>query len=111
MASPLRAQVVSIVAAGTPLKPGMQVAVVTSMKMEHVVQAPQGGRVRDVLCAEGDQVEQGEPLILLELEDAGDTNIQGEKASQQHTTAPCHAMLCFSPSLVWVVSVLIRSLK
>ena len=56
------------VGAGQTVGPGDIVMVVETMKMEHPVAAPRGGRVAAVHAAEGEQVEEGVPLVELEPE-------------------------------------------
>lgn len=52
--------------------PGQQVAegdvlmILESMKMEIPVESPRAGRVTSVLVAEGDQVQEGQIVLLLE---------------------------------------------
>jgi len=52
--------------------PGQQVAegdvlmILESMKMEIPVESPRAGRVKSVLVAEGDQVQEGQVVLLLE---------------------------------------------
>jgi len=67
MTAPLQATVVSMaVAVGDPVAPGQTVAVLESMKMEHVVVAETGGTVREVAREAGDTVEKGGPLVVIE---------------------------------------------
>jgi len=65
--APLQATVVSVaVAVGDLVAPGQTVAVLESMKMEHVVVAETGGTVREVAREAGDTVEKGGPLVVIE---------------------------------------------
>jgi len=65
--APLQATVVSMaVAVGDLVAPGQTVAVLESMKMEHVVVAETGGTVREVAREAGDTVEKGGPLVVIE---------------------------------------------
>jgi len=67
MTAPLQATVVSVaVAVGDLVAPGQTVAVLESMKMEHVVVAETGGTVREVAREAGDTVEKGGPLVVIE---------------------------------------------
>ena len=54
------------VAVGDEVADGQALVVVESMKMEITVQAPRAGRVARLLCAEGQAVGAGQPLVLLE---------------------------------------------
>ncbi|MEM8824143.1 MAG: biotin carboxylase N-terminal domain-containing protein [Pseudomonadota bacterium] len=54
--------------AGAPVAAGDRLAVLEAMKMEHVLRAARDGIVAEVLCAMGDQVEAGAPLVRLEEE-------------------------------------------
>jgi urea carboxylase len=54
------------VAAGATVRQGDPLVVIESMKMEIVIEAPQAGRVREVLCAEGRPVNAGENLVVIE---------------------------------------------
>jgi urea carboxylase len=50
---------------GGVVKAGDTLIVVESMKMEITVLAPRDGVVHEVLCAEGQPVTAGQPLVLL----------------------------------------------
>ena len=50
---------------GSSVRAGDTLLVVESMKMEITVQAPRDGVVHEVLCAEGQPVTAGQPLVLL----------------------------------------------
>jgi acetyl/propionyl-CoA carboxylase alpha subunit/acetyl-CoA carboxylase carboxyltransferase component len=54
------------VAVGAEVSAGSQVLVLESMKMETVVRAPFGARIRELLVRVGSQVESGAPLARLE---------------------------------------------
>src|SRR5262249_16114410 len=59
--------VVSIdVAEGDLVRPGQQIAVLESMKMEHLVNAPHGGKVTRVGSGAGATLMQGEAILFLE---------------------------------------------
>ncbi len=65
--APLQGTVVSIdVAPGDVVQPRQQVAVLESMKMEHVVTAVSSGVVVDVLVQVGATVKQGDALVTVE---------------------------------------------
>jgi 3-methylcrotonyl-CoA carboxylase alpha subunit len=55
--------------AGQEVKQGDRLAILEAMKMEHSLEAARDGVVAEVLCAAGDQVEAGAPLIRLEDEE------------------------------------------
>lgn len=55
--------------AGQEVKEGDRLAILEAMKMEHSLEAARDGIVAEVLCADGDQVEAGAPLIRLEDEE------------------------------------------
>jgi acetyl-CoA carboxylase carboxyltransferase component len=65
IASSLQGTVVRILAPGATVVAGAEVATVESMKMEHPVPAPEGGRVAEVLVAVGDVVHPGDVLAVL----------------------------------------------
>ncbi len=54
------------VAVGDQVADGQALVVVESMKMEITVHAPRAGRVARLLCAEGQAVGAGQPLVLLD---------------------------------------------
>ncbi|MEV4159416.1 carboxyl transferase domain-containing protein [Nonomuraea dietziae] len=65
--SPLRGTVVSVeVAQGDLVRQGAPIAIVESMKMEHVVEAPQAGIVGRVAVGPGDTVAEGALLVHLD---------------------------------------------
>lgn len=65
-----------VVAAGTEL------AVLESMKMEHVLNAPHAGRVRQWLAEPGSYLQPGQPLVVLEPVDVAGDARQAEAAAQ-----------------------------
>ena len=66
VSAPIQGTVVSIdVRPGDVVRPGQQVAVLESMKMEHVVTAERSGVVEEVIVAIGTAVGQGEALLTL----------------------------------------------
>jgi acetyl/propionyl-CoA carboxylase alpha subunit/acetyl-CoA carboxylase carboxyltransferase component len=74
VAAPMAGTVVSIdVAAGDPVRAGQLLAVLESMKMEHVVTAPVGGIVRDIIGKPGEVVAAGQPLLIIEPRDMAET--------------------------------------
>ena len=65
--APLQGTVVSVpVAVGDVIAAGTTLAVLESMKMEHVVVAEAGGTVREVTSSTGDTVEKGDRLVVIE---------------------------------------------
>lgn len=55
-----------LVEAGQIISEGDEIAKIESMKMELPVDAETGGKVAEILVAEGDEVEEGQPLVRLE---------------------------------------------
>ena len=53
---------------GTRVMAGNPVVIVESMKMEIPVEAPANGTVTEVLVAEGDSVEQDDPVAVVEID-------------------------------------------
>jgi acetyl/propionyl-CoA carboxylase alpha subunit len=67
VAAPLQGTVVTIqVKEGEIVRPGQQLAVIESMKMEHLVIAEQGGRVTKLAAGDGATLLHGEPILYLE---------------------------------------------
>src|SRR6195256_5207697 len=65
--APLQGTIVTIdVREGELVRPGQQIAVLESMKMEHLVNAPHGGRVTKVASHSGITLMQGEAILFLE---------------------------------------------
>jgi acetyl-CoA carboxylase biotin carboxyl carrier protein len=56
---------------GDVVEPGQDVAIVEAMKIMNRVQADRGGRVAKILASDGDMVEFGQELMLLEPLDGG----------------------------------------
>ncbi|MEZ5659833.1 MAG: carboxyl transferase domain-containing protein [Burkholderiaceae bacterium] len=70
--SPLQGTVVAIeVTPGQTVAAGATLAVVESMKMEHLIVAERSGLVRELLAAAGDTLWEGQPLLVLEPGEAG----------------------------------------
>ena len=72
--APLQGTIVAIeVAEGDFVRPGQQIAILESMKMEHLVTAPYGGKVIKIAAGAGETLMHGEPILFLEpAEVAGD---------------------------------------
>ncbi|MDD9731917.1 3-methylcrotonyl-CoA carboxylase, partial [Mameliella sp. AT18] len=67
--APMPGRVVSVhVGVGQEVAEGDRLVVLEAMKMEHTMRAGRAGVVSEVLVAQGDQVEAGAPLVLLEEE-------------------------------------------
>jgi len=65
--APLQGTVVANdVREGDLVRPGQQIAVIESMKMEHLVTAPQGGKVTRINAGVGATLMQGEPILFIE---------------------------------------------
>ncbi len=64
--APLQGTVVSVVSVGEVVAAGQTLAVLESMKMEHVVAAETAGTVREVGPEPGDTVEKGDRLVIIE---------------------------------------------
>ncbi|HEU4399595.1 MAG TPA: biotin carboxylase N-terminal domain-containing protein [Actinomycetota bacterium] len=72
LASPLPGIVRRVAARpGDLVAAGALLVVVEAMKLEHRISAPTAGRVRDLLVAEGQEVDAGTPVAVLEEADDG----------------------------------------
>jgi acetyl/propionyl-CoA carboxylase alpha subunit/acetyl-CoA carboxylase carboxyltransferase component len=70
--APLQGTVVSLaVEPGQPIRAGQPALVMESMKMEHVIEAPVSGYVREIGVAVGDAVFEGHGLMFIEEADLG----------------------------------------
>ena len=79
--APMAAQVVAVTAAaGDRVEAGAALAVLRAMKLEHRITAPRGGRVREVLVREGDQVAFRQ--ILLRLDAVAERHADAEEAGR-----------------------------
>jgi acetyl/propionyl-CoA carboxylase alpha subunit/acetyl-CoA carboxylase carboxyltransferase component len=79
--APLQGTVVAIeVAAGDLVRPGRQIAVLESMKMEHLVTAPHGGRVTKIAAGPGVTLMHGEPILFIEPAEVEDGEAEQEVA-------------------------------
>ena len=64
--SHLNGQIVSLsISTGDHIQEGQEFAIISSMKMEHVAQAVAGGVVAQIVVAEGDIVEEGDPIAFV----------------------------------------------
>jgi acetyl/propionyl-CoA carboxylase alpha subunit len=78
--APMQGKIVSIdVKPGDTVRKGAAVAVLESMKMEHLVAAPASGRVQSLAQAPGTVLFEGDALLYLVPEEVADT------ASEEHT--------------------------
>ena len=67
VAAPLQGTVVAIpVAEGDVVHPGQQLAIIESMKMEHLVTAQQGGKITRIVAADGVTLMQAETILYIE---------------------------------------------
>jgi acetyl/propionyl-CoA carboxylase alpha subunit/acetyl-CoA carboxylase carboxyltransferase component len=79
--APLQGTLVAIeVAEGDLVRPGQQVAILESMKMEHLVTAPDGGKVTKVAVGNGATLMHGEPILFLEPVDVDSDEAEQEAA-------------------------------
>jgi acetyl/propionyl-CoA carboxylase alpha subunit len=79
--APLQGTVVAIeVAEGDLVRPGQQIAIIESMKMEHLVDAPHGGKVTKVTASKGETLMHGEPILFLEPAEVDGDEVEEEAA-------------------------------
>jgi acetyl-CoA carboxylase carboxyltransferase component/biotin carboxyl carrier protein len=79
--APLQGTVVAIeVAEGDLVRPGQQIAIIESMKMEHLVDAPHGGKVTKVTASRGATLMHGEPILFLEPAEVDSDEAEEEAA-------------------------------
>ena len=84
VSAPLQGTVVSVdVADGDRIRLGQQIAVLESMKMEHLVTAPDGGIVRETRARKGDTIYKGDAIVFLEPAEVG-----GETEAEQAADDP-----------------------
>ena len=77
--APLQGTIVAIeVSEGDMVRPGQQIAVLESMKMEHLVAAPHGGRVTRIAAGSGVTLMHGEAILFLEP-----AEVEGGEAVQE----------------------------
>jgi acetyl/propionyl-CoA carboxylase alpha subunit/acetyl-CoA carboxylase carboxyltransferase component len=70
--APLQGTIVSLaVEPGAAVREGQTVAIMESMKMEHVIAATLAGYVREITVAPGDTIFEGHPLAFIEAADVG----------------------------------------
>ena len=86
--APLQGTVVAIeVTEGELVRPGQQIAVLESMKMEHLVTAPHGGRVTKSPAGAGVTLMQGEPILYLEPVEIDGHDVAEEEPTSISTTS------------------------
>jgi acetyl/propionyl-CoA carboxylase alpha subunit/acetyl-CoA carboxylase carboxyltransferase component len=95
VAAPLQGTVVTIqVNEGEIVRPGQQLAVIESMKMEHLVMAEQGGRVTTLVAGDGVTLMHGEPILYLELLDvAADASAKEADVDLDHVRSDLAEMI------------------
>lgn len=86
VAAPLQGTVVAIpVAEGDVVHPGQQLAIIESMKMEHLVTAQQGGKITRIVAADGVTLMQGEAILYIEpQETAGHEVVEETEIDLDH---------------------------
>jgi acetyl-CoA carboxylase carboxyltransferase component/biotin carboxyl carrier protein len=78
--APLQGTIVAIeVGEGDLVRPGQQIAVLESMKMEHLVTAPHGGRVTRIAAEAGVTLMQDEAILFLEQAEIDAHDIEEEE--------------------------------
>ena len=81
MPAPLQGTIVAIeVAEGDMVRPGQQIAILESMKMEHLVAAPHGGKVTKISAGSGTTLMHGETILFLEPADVAGDDAEAEAA-------------------------------
>ncbi len=60
------------------VRPGQQIAVLESMKMEHLVTAPHGGKVTRIVAGRGTTLMHGEAILFLEP-----AEVDGDEAEEE----------------------------
>ncbi len=75
--APLQGTIVTInVAEGDLVRPGQHIVVIESMKMEHLVAAPQGGKVVKIAAGDGETLMQGDAILFIEPADVGGSAVE-----------------------------------
>ncbi|HEY1427049.1 MAG TPA: biotin carboxylase N-terminal domain-containing protein, partial [Caulobacteraceae bacterium] len=84
--APLQGTIVSLaVGIGDPVRAGQTVAIMESMKMEHVIAAHVAGYVREITVAAGDTIFEDHPLVFIEAADVGDAgHVETEDVDLDH---------------------------
>ncbi|HEX5776604.1 MAG TPA: carboxyl transferase domain-containing protein [Caulobacteraceae bacterium] len=78
--APLQSTVGSIeVKVGDTVRPGQTLAILEAMKMEHVVEAPTGGRVVRIAAEKGETLAKGAPILFLDPMEISISKAQAEE--------------------------------
>ncbi|MDR3467218.1 MAG: carboxyl transferase domain-containing protein [Xanthobacteraceae bacterium] len=78
--APLQGTVVATaVTEGDLVRPGQQIAVIESMKMEHLVTAPHGGTVTKIVAGPGVTLMQGEPILFIAPAEVDGHEVEAEE--------------------------------
>ena len=84
--APLQGTIVSLaVEPGEAVRAGQTVAIMESMKMEHVIAAHVAGYVREITVAAGDTVFEDHPLVFIEAADVGDAGASRDRGRSTST--------------------------
>ena len=87
--APMPARLVQFdIEVGQVLPAGSQVGVLEAMKMEHLLHAPEAGRVLALLASPGDYLVEGQALVRLEAVDAHDVQAEAQTAPDPATIRP-----------------------
>jgi acetyl-CoA carboxylase carboxyltransferase component/biotin carboxyl carrier protein len=79
--APLQGTIVAIeVSEGDLVRPGQQIVVIESMKMEHLVTAPRGGIITKIAAGDGVTLMQGEPILFIEPAEVDGAHTEEETA-------------------------------
>lgn len=78
--APMGATVLQVAEVGEVVRRGQTVAVLEAMKMEHLVTAPEDGRVDRVATAVGDLVDAGAALLILDVDGSSGEDCEQETA-------------------------------
>jgi acetyl/propionyl-CoA carboxylase alpha subunit len=89
VSAPLQGTVVALdVAEGDLVREGQQIAVIESMKMEHLVTAPCGGIVRETRARKGDTLFRDDAIVFLEPADVADERRAAAEAEDLDAIRP-----------------------
>jgi 3-methylcrotonyl-CoA carboxylase alpha subunit len=70
LTAPMPGNVIDVlVKPGDLVEPGRPLMIIEAMKMEHTIQAPSAGRVREIHFAPGDQVMEGDALLAFDTDE------------------------------------------
>ena len=79
---------------GDLVKKGQQIAVMEALKMEHVITAPQAGRVKLISASKGTTLFSGRPLMFIEpVESMGDDSIEDVKIDLDYIRPDLKALM------------------